>query len=62
MAAKFGNIRIMNLLLENGAKRNLPVSTSNGQTALQAASRSGQMDIVQWLLVHGAQVNEPPSN
>ncbi|TVY28262.1 Ankyrin repeat domain-containing protein [Lachnellula hyalina] len=48
-------------LLTLGANVNDPAAENNGDTALQAASWRGNLDIVIMLLDHGAEVNAPGS-
>ncbi|TVY93280.1 putative ankyrin repeat protein, partial [Lachnellula willkommii] len=53
--------RMVLRLLTLGANVNDPAAENYGRTALQAASESGNLDIVVILLDHGAEINAPAS-
>lgn len=55
MAAKTGDVKIIELLLRAGASAN--ISNTNGTTALMLASGSGKISAINLLLEHGADVN-----
>lgn len=59
MAAKKGNLPLLNLLIDNGAKIN-GQQGSNG-TTIEYAIRSGDESVVRYLLDKGATVMEPDS-
>ncbi|TVY50444.1 Ankyrin repeat domain-containing protein 50 [Lachnellula cervina] len=54
--------RMVLRLLHLGANVNEPAAENSGQTALRAASKSGNLYIVVILLDHGAEINAPASN
>lgn len=53
-AAVVGNVEVMELLLNNGAKVN--ALSPNKTTPLMMATRSGRVEIVELLILHGADV------
>ena len=56
-ASIYGEVKIVRLLLENGANAN-SVMPHYGLTPLYAASYHGHVDVVQLLINHGAQVDQ----
>ena len=56
IASKLGNLTVVNLLLENGAKINVKDS-EYGETALHKAVWNGNVEIVETLLANGANGN-----
>jgi ankyrin repeat protein len=56
-ASYYGNVREVAALLENGAPSNAPEGTKSRNTPLGYAAMSGDLDIVQLLLKHGADPN-----
>jgi ankyrin repeat protein len=58
-AAKKGNVKIVQILLENGADINVPVCKEYNSTALHAAVIGGYVELVQLLLKAGANPNVP---
>lgn len=61
VAAYFGHLSILDLLLAHGAQINEPAARYNGRTALQAACETGNVPIAAFLLIKGAEINAPPS-
>ncbi len=59
-ACLYGQTKIAELLLENGASANEHMD--NGMSALMFASQNGHGDIVKMLLKHGAEVNQTNSH
>ncbi|KAF7350616.1 Ankyrin 2,3/unc44 [Mycena sanguinolenta] len=55
VAAYYGHLRIVQLLVEHGAEVN--VQGGEYHTALQAAASSGQFHVTEWLLKHSADIN-----
>ncbi|KAJ7041452.1 ankyrin repeat-containing domain protein [Mycena alexandri] len=55
VAAYYGHIGMMQLLVEHGA--DIKVQGGAYHTALQAAASSGQLHIAEWLLEQGADIN-----
>ena len=58
MAARFGCLECVQLLVEDGADVNWKTSNRYNTTALMEASRDGYVEIGQLLLSRGAHVNE----
>jgi ankyrin repeat protein len=56
-AAEKGNTKVAQILLENGADVNVPVCEEYASTALHAAVRGGEVNLVQTLLEAGAKPN-----
>ena len=61
LAAKLGRLSMITTLIEKGADPNLyshyERGKSTGQTALHVASKSGKIEVVNCLLMHGCNVN-----
>jgi ankyrin repeat protein len=55
IAAREGNIPLMELFVQRGAEVNQ--ANRLGETALMHAAWKGRLDAVRWLLAHGARVN-----
>lgn len=53
-AAYFGNLKIVQLLLERGADVNIEGEGGTHGTALQAAAGRGHSEVVELLQTHGA--------
>ncbi|MEE6525879.1 hypothetical protein FKM82_026173 [Ascaphus truei] len=56
VASHYGNIKMVNYLLQHGAKVN--AKTKNGYTPLHQAAQQGHTHIINVLLQHGASPNE----
>ena len=61
LAANNGHIEAVKMLVNKGADVNAKM-TSNGYTALMAASYKGQFEVVKMLLAEGADVNARASD
>lgn len=55
-AAHAGNIPLMQMLFEKGAKINIRHPT-NGTTAVYVAARAGNVGVLKWLVEHKADIN-----
>ncbi|KAH7134654.1 ankyrin repeat-containing domain protein [Dactylonectria estremocensis] len=60
-AAREGNSKLMEYLVDQGAEVNLPASDYGGKTALQAAASQGENYAVEWLIKAGANINAAPA-
>ncbi|KAK2757979.1 hypothetical protein FQN54_004385 [Arachnomyces sp. PD_36] len=60
-AVENGDMDLINLLLENGARVDGPPAELGGATALQIAAIQGYIGIARKLIDLGASVNEPPA-
>ncbi|KAL0633004.1 hypothetical protein Q9L58_008110 [Maublancomyces gigas] len=59
-AARGGNLHIVEWLIQSGVNVNLPAS--NGWTALQVAAENGHVQILEELILHGADINARPTS
>lgn len=60
-AVENGNMDLINLLLQHGARVDGPPARDGGATALQIAAIQGYIGIARRLIDLGASVNEPPA-
>ncbi|OXV07870.1 hypothetical protein Egran_04368 [Elaphomyces granulatus] len=58
VAAKWGHVRVVKLLVENGA--DVHAEDQHGRTSLHWAARYGWMSVAQLLIQHGANTNAMP--
>jgi ankyrin repeat protein len=61
VAIDTGNLRMVRLLVDHGARVNSLAAMSVSRTPLQHAAEIGSFDIVEYLLSEGAEVNAPPA-
>ncbi|OOQ88199.1 hypothetical protein PEBR_14255 [Penicillium brasilianum] len=61
LAVNSGNINIVKLLLQKGARINQIEAGVGGKTALQIAAKNGNMELLTLLLTSEADVNHPPA-
>jgi ankyrin repeat protein len=61
VAINTGNLRIVRLLVDHGARVNCLAAIGVNRTPLQFAAQIGSFDIVEYLLREGAEVNAPPA-
>lgn len=60
LAARNGQVAVMELLLNHGADINATANQERGQTALQMAAGGGHLDAMKLLLDRGADINPTP--
>lgn len=58
-AAKYGNLQMVKLLLEAGAKKDAPDTGVQGRTPLHCAAENGHLDVVRLLVEAGANMDQP---
>jgi ankyrin repeat protein len=61
VAIDTGNLGMVRLLVDHGARVNRPAAMGVKRTPLQHAAQIGSFDIVEYLLKEGAEVNAPPA-
>jgi ankyrin repeat protein len=61
VAAREGNLPLVQYLIDRGADINLPASDDGGLTALQGAARGGHTEVVDYLIDTGAHVRAAPA-
>lgn len=59
-AASGGNLHVVEWLIQSGVNVNLPAS--NGWTALEVAAEKGHVQILEELILHGADINARPAS
>jgi ankyrin repeat protein len=61
VAVDTGNLRMVQLLVDHGARVNCPATMGHKRTPLQHAAEIGSFDIVEYLLSKEAEINAPPA-
>ncbi|KAK6850208.1 hypothetical protein PG995_014041 [Apiospora arundinis] len=61
LACEYGNMEIVETIMEAGADVNFPAARDSGATALQLAAIRGHVHIARRLIDHGADCNAPPA-